>query len=600
MTANPDIFLEYYKRELSYLRRMGLEFSRTYPKIAGRLELEADGCPDPHIQRLIESFAFLTGRIQYNIESELSHISSALLGVLYPQFLNPMPSMSIAWFKPDMTHGGLTSGYLIPKNTPIFANSEQGDICRFRTAYPVVLFPVTVSYAGIESSDRFDFSAPAVLRIRLETQSVPFAALSDFNHLRFYINADRMTANTLYELLFCHPLKTAVLPGTARKPVFLPDNAIQRVGFAPDEDVLPYPPNAHSGYRLLHEFFTFPRKFFFFDINLGEQNFSPEDTHTDILILLNEIPKERLVIDHTTFCLGCTPIINLFPKTTEPVRLDQKLTEYPLIADIRREKTTEIHSIVSVSASSDAADTSTVFEPYFSFHHLNEQRGSQAFWHLIRRASDRKDLPGTHCFISFTDLNFTPADSPVQTAFAHTLCTNRRLAEQIPAGGLLQVEFAAPISQIIALNKPTLQIEPPLKGAALWRLISHLSLNHLSLTKGADSLKALREILMLYSFSEYTDTHQQVSGIQEMSCRNVVRRLGTEAWRGFCKGIEITLTFDERLYVGSGAFLLAAVLNHFFPLYASVNTFTQLKIQSRQREGIWKMWSPMIGDEMVF
>ena len=138
------------------------------------------------------------------------------------------------------------------------------------------------------------------------------------------------------------------------------------------------------------------------------------------------------------------------------------------------------------------------------------------------------------------------------------------------------------------------------------RLISHLSLNYLSLSNGEESLKALREILMLYSFSDHiytyqhqASTYQQISGIREMSCRKVVRRVGADAWKGFCRGIEVTLTFDERLYVGSSAFLLASVLNHFFPLYASVNSFTHLIIKSYQREGIWKKWPPTAGEQIV-
>ncbi|MDM8538916.1 type VI secretion system baseplate subunit TssF, partial [Desulfobacterales bacterium HSG17] len=588
----------------NYLRKMGAEFSRQYPKIAGRLELEVDGCPDPHIERMIESFAFLTGRVQYNIESELPQLSSSLLGVVYPQFINPTPSMSIARFEPDLAQGGLTSGYLIPKNTPLFTHTEQGEICRFRTCYPTTLWPVRVVYAGFESPDQFDFpdhgKVLSVLRIRLESTKGRLSKLTGFNSLRFYINSDLMISNLLYEMIFCNVFKTAVLKEKSRQPVFLPDNSLQPVGFGPKEDVLPYPPNAHSAYRLIHEYFTFSKKFLFFDVNLGTQIFKPDDTQFEILMFMEEMPKKRLVIDQDTFCIGCTPIINLFPKTSEPVRSSIKLAEYPLVADYQREKTSEIHSVLSVSASSDARDDSLTLEPYFSYNHLSEKRKQSAFYHIMRRNSNRHDLPGTQIYISFVDSNFKYIDPGISTIFAHTLCTNRRLAEQIPSGAVLHAEIPAPVSSIYSIGKPRPQIEPPLEGAAIWRLISHLSLNYLSLTQGKESLKALQEILMLYSFSEYTDMNQQITGIKEMSCKNVVRRMGDDAWRGFCRGIEITLTFDERLYVGNGAFLLASVLNHFFPLYASINTFTQLVIKSRQREGVWNVWPPMVGEDEVF
>ncbi|MDD2390884.1 MAG: type VI secretion system baseplate subunit TssF [Desulfobacterales bacterium] len=601
MRNNSDELLEFYKRELAYLRRMGAEFGEKYPKVAGRLELSAEPCPDPHIERLIESFAFLTARIQHHIESEFPQLSTALLGTLYPQFLNPIPSMTVARFEVDPAQGKLTSSHVIARHTPLFCQTEEGQACRFRTCYPVELWPVELTYAGFESTDQFDFIDTAadvalVLRLRIEAQGVSFKEL-EFSQLRLFLNGNRMLVNALYELLFCHVLRVAVLPEKAGHLIYLPEKTILPVGFAADEDVLPYPANAHTGYRLLHEYFTFPEKYHFFDLVHLDRNDS--ENYFDIFLFLDQMPRERLSINRNTFCQGCTPIINLFQKTTDPIRLDQRLSEYRLCADQRREKTTEIHSIRSVSESSDFRDDTRHLEPFFSFNHHTDKKGCQAFWYGRRKSTGRKDLPGTHMYISFTDIDFNPALPPATTVYADTLCTNRSLAEQLPAGTELQIEKAAPLSRISTLRKPTAQIDPPLQGASLWRLISHLSLNYLSLGNSDESLKALKEILRLYSFSDPADTYQQISGIRNMSCRNVTRRIGHDAWRGFCRGMEICLTFDERLYVGDSAFLMAAMLNRFFPLYASVNSFTQLKICSIQREGIWKIWPPMAGDQIV-
>lgn len=601
MRTNSEELLEYYKRELTYLRKMGTEFSEQYPKVAGRLELGIEQCPDPHIERLIESFALLTARIQHQIDSDFPQLSSALLGTLYPQFLSPIPSMTVARFEVDPAQGKFTSGHLIPKHTPLFAQTEQGQTCRFRTAYPVFLWPVAVGYAGFESTDKFDFldilpNVSLVLRLRIESLSGPLSELN-LSRLRFYLHGDPMLVNSLYEILFCNVHKIALLPEKSDSPIFLPDESILPVGFGVDEDVLPYPANAHMGYRLLHEYFTFPEKFFFFD--LDHLNVHASDMFFDILILIDKMPEGRLTIDENTFCLGCTPIVNLFYKTTDPIRLDERHGEYRINPDKRREKTTEIHSILSVSVSSDPRDDTNTIEPFFSFDHQMDKKGHKSFWHARRQNTGRLDLPGTEILLSFVDLDFNPRIPPSSTVFGHTLCTNRLLAEQLPAGAILQIERAAPLSYISTLSKPTPQIAPPMDGATLWRLISHLSLNYLSLGDTGESLKALREILTLYSFSDRASTYQQISGIREMSCKRVVRLVGQDAWRGFCRGIEISLVFDERLYVGSGAFLLAAVLNRFFPLYTSVNSFTRLIIKSYQREGIWKTWQPMAGEQIV-
>lgn len=601
MRIDNDELLEYYKRELTYLRRRGVDFARQYPKVAGRLELGLDQSPDPHIERLIESFALLTARIQYDLESEFPRLSAALLGTLYPQLTSPIPSMSIARFEVDPTQGKLTSGHVVGRHTPLYAQTRQGQTCRFRTCYPVELLPVAVSEAVFESTDKYDFldnmpQVALVLRLRISTLADPLGDLR-FDRLRFYLHGDRMLSNALYELLFNHVIHTALLAEAENRPRYLEPDAIQPVGFAPEEAVLPYPANAHPGYRLLQEYFTFPEKFLFFDVQQLADNGSGR--FFDILFLLDQMPAGRLTIDPSTFCLGCTPVINLFPKTTDPIRLDETQAEYRIHPDKRREKITEIHSVQTVSASSDRRDTTVVLEPYFSFNHLMAERDHRTFCLFRRQETGRRDLPGTEMFISFVDLDFNLDRPPVKTVYAHTLCTNRHLAEELPPGAILQIEQAAPLSVISILTKPTAQIDPPLEGGTLWRLISHLSLNYLSLSEDENGLKALREILRLYSFTDHSDVHQQIAGIRQMACRRVVRRIGTDAWRGFCKGIEVTLTFDERMYVGSNAFLLAAVLNRFFPLYASINTFTRLIIRSQQREGIWKKWEAMVGDQIV-
>lgn len=593
--------LDLYQAELSYLRRSGAAFAEMYPKVAGRLELGGDECPDPHVERLIEAFAFLTARIQHNLNEEFPEITTSLLDVLYPHYLCPVPATTVARMEVDPGQGKLTTGHRVPRHTPLFAQTRDGLHCRFRTCYPVTLWPVEVSHAGFESTDRYDFldglpGVATVLRIRIETLGGSLREL-DLKQLRFYLDGEMRTATTLHELLFAHAVRVAIVPEGADRGVFLPQPALRPVGFAADEEVLPYPPQSHPGYRLLQEYFTSPRKFLFFDADHLDAHRS--ERYFDLLVLLDRLPPERMVVDRRNFVLGCTPVVNLFRRTTEPIRLHHRTAEYRLLPDVRRERTTEIHSIQRVSLSSDRNDETGVVEPFYSFSHEVRGRGARAFWTARRRPTGRRDVPGTEMWLSLLDLDFRPAEPSTQTLYAHTLCTNRRLAEQLPDGALLQIEEAAPLHRIVALHPPTPQLDPALGGAAQWRLISHLSLNHLSLEGGRDGLKALREILRLYSAFGQASVHEQIMGIREMECRRVVRRTGTDAWRGFCRGTEVTLTFDEDAYAGTGAFLLASVLNHFFGLYASVNSFTQLVARSRQREGTWKRWEPRAGRQIV-
>jgi len=301
-----------------------------------------------------------------------------------------------------------------------------------------------------------------------------------------------------------------------------------------------------------------------------------------------------MVVNADTFSLGCTPVINLFSKVAEPVRVDQKQMEYRIMPDVHREKTTEIYSIDSVKSGDG-----TKYDPYFSYNHFSENEKRKAFWTSRVNETARADLSGTETYISFVDLDFKIQQPPDQVVTVRTLCTNRRLAEHIPVGAVFMIEEAAPLSSISLLTKPTPQITSDVGGSSLWKLISHLSLNHLSLTEGAESLKALKEILKLYNFSERNSINRQIIGINDMRCKKVVRRVGIEAWRGMCRGYEITLTFDDGYYVGSSAILLASVLNYFFALYVSLNSFSQVVIESIQKEGVWKKWPPMTGEKIV-
>lgn len=596
-----DDSLRYFNDEITYLRQMGRKFAHSHPKVAAHLELGHDQTADPHVERLIESFAFLTARIQRQIDSQFPEISSSLLGVLYPHLVNPVAPMAISRFEVDPDQGKLLDGFPIAKGMPLFAQTEDGLTCRFRTCYPVTLWPIEILDAAFLPPSQYRFldgnpNVASVLRIRLTASRGTLSDLSATS-LRFYLNADSTVVHALYTLLFEEEPSVALLPSDSVVPRYLPPGSIRPVGFAPDEDVIPYPGNAHPAYCLIQEYFLFPQKFLFFD--LAGLSFARMERNADILILLKNPPMRRLTVNRRTFLLGCTPIINLFPKTTEPIRLDQRQLSYRLIPDLRRERTTEIHSVLTVSASMNPAEERTRLAPFYGFHHTSDGEDHRAFWHMRRLSTGRSDLPGTDIFLSFLDLDFDPRLPPQQTVFAHTLCTNRSLARQISAGSSLQVEERVPLTHIICHTKPTSTVYPPMGGETVWKLISNLSLNYLSLANGPLGTRALREILQLYSFSHNSSTYRQIEGIRDLRSRQVVRRAGQEAWRGFTKGTEITLELDEDYFAGTGPFLLGAVLHHFFGLYASINSFTQLIVRGTHRDAEWKIWPPLAGTKRL-
>jgi type VI secretion system protein ImpG len=607
LRGSQDPFLNYYHRELTYLRHAGGLFAQKHPKIAHRLGLNWEESPDPHMERLLESFAFLTARLSQEIDDRIPQLASALLGVLYPQLVNPIPAMAIAHFQVDPTKGSLTTGYLLPKETPLFTNAEEGVACRFRTAYDVTLWPITITHVDFVPRDAYDIKgygpkAPWYLRLRLQSEENLLFSDLDLKNLTFHLNGDRFLTFEMYSAIFAQNNPHALISKDQKTAEPLASPSIKSVGFDENHLILPHPGHAHPAYQLVQEYFHFPEKYLFFSVdNISTTNATNE---IDLLIAIED-PEvvNKIKLHPRNFLLGCTPMVNLFRRTTDPIRLDHRNTEYRLTPDQRRERTTEIYSFNKIMATVETLPDPIELQPYFSFSHkagqlrVNDQQNS--YWIARRAPSLQKDIPGTEMFLTFVDLDFNPNLPAVQTIYGETLCTNRYLADQMMTGTLMQIEDRAPVAQIVCLNKPVSQVHSPTDGETLWRLISHLSVNHLSLTEGESSLNALKEMLRLYAGPESIYRHGEINALEELSCRPITRRVGDQAWRGFIPGVEVTLTMNEHELAGSSIFLMSSVLRHFFALQVSINSFVEVVLNSTRRQGEWMRWQPLPGEQIL-
>lgn len=601
-----DELLSYYERELSFIRQMAAEFAAKYPKIASRLVLESDQSEDPHVERLIQAFAFLAARIHHKIDDEYPEITESLLNVLYPHYLCPIPSMSIVQFVMDPDQGKLTSGFRIDKDANLYSQPVDGAPCRFRTCYPVTLWPVEITDAGLSSLDGIrDVPKPAksVLRLQIRTTGgLKFPEL-ELASLRFFLHGESPLVHGIYEAILNDPCEVQIrLPEAKdRRPIVIPKQSLQPVGFAPGEGILPYGPRSFLGYRLIQEYFAFPEKYLFFDLlGLDRSRDAESKDRIEVLIFLNYTPRFEQRVTKDTFRLGCSPAVNLFDQIAEPIRLNHAQTEYRVIADLRRQNTTEVYSVNSIVSTSPDLEQAQEFQPFYSVKHAGVQEQSHAFWFATRRPSQRKGDNGTEVYVSFVDPNFRPTRPAVDTLTLHTTCTNRDLPGKLPFGGEqgdFEFEGAAPLRRIRCLRKPTETLRPPLRRGTQWRFISHLTLNYLSLCEGGRA--ALQEILKLYDLADSTVTRQQISGITDVSSRQIIGRPSSMPWNGYCRGLEITVNFDEQKFVGSGVFLFASVLEKFFGLYTSLNSFTQLVAKTQQREQPLRQWPPRAGEQIL-
>jgi type VI secretion system protein ImpG len=613
-----DELLEYYERELSFLRQLGAEFAEKYPKIASRLQLEPDRCEDPHVERMIEAAAFLASRVHLKIDDEFPEVTESLLNVLYPNFLAPVPSLSIIQFALDPERANLQTGQTIPRGAMLYSNPVDGSPCRFRTRYPVTLWPLELS------SVRFELPAPgssvpattrSVLRLELNTfGGMPFSDIREkaldapdraLDRLRFYLQGDAKVVQGLYELLFTAVTHVAVRPAGGDVAGFLlPGAALKPVGFDEDESMLGDARRSFAGYRLVQEYFAFPEKFLFFDITGLERAASAGfGSRVELLLYLDREFSMEKGVQTSTFRMNCTPVANVFEQACEPIRVSQVQSEYRVIPDVGRQSAMEVISVDHVESVQPDRERATVYQPFYSIRHARPREEGEIFWHATRRTSERQDDEGTEVYLTFVDLSFRHRIPEADTVMVRATCSNRDLPGRLPFGasdGELHLEGAGVFSSIRVLRKPSPSLRLPLRRGAHWRLISHLSLNYLSLVENGKAAgpEALQEILKLYDFADSSATRQQIQGISSVLAKRVLRPIGT-GHAGFVRGVEVTVDFDEQQFIGSGVFLFASVLERFLGLYASVNSFSQMVARSRQREGVLKRWPARAGEQIV-
>ena len=606
--------LSYYNRELSYVRRLGAAFAAEHPKIAGRLQLGPDSAEDPHVERLIEAFAFLNARIRSKLDDDFPELSDAMLGVLYPHYQAPIPSMAIVQMVLDRGQGQLTAGYAVPSGAAVETEPIDGDPCRFRTCYPVTLWPIEIVSAELRGRP---FAAPQVaslsrsaavlhLRLRCLAPEGTFAKLS-LDRLRFFLKGQPQHIFPLYESIFNDVLGVALARSPSdREPVVLGPQCLRPVGFDRDEGLLPYSARSLLGYRLLTEYFSFPQKFLFVDLaELDGRTLAGLGNTCEVFLYLSRSTtdlEQNVAAD--TFQLGCTPVVNLYRQAAEPIQLSHMQSEYRVAPDARRPLAAEVFSVDRVTATSPNNEVCE-YQPLFSAKHAAEAAQQQTFWLATRRASEnaaRRGDSGAEVFLSLLDLGFSPAAPADWTLTVETTCLNRDLPHRLPFGGgqpHLHLAAGGPIARVECLTRPTPTLRPARHRGAVWRLISHLALNHLSLADNEEGAQGLREILKLYDFNDSAQTRAMIDGVLNVRCRRVVGRVGGALRDGFCRGIEVNVHFDEERFAGSGVFLFANVLERFLGLYCSINSFSRFVATTSKREGELRRWPPRAGETVL-
>lgn len=619
--------LDYYNRELRFMREMGGEFAAEFPKVAARLGLESFECADPYVERLLEGFAFLAARVQLKIDAEFPSFTQHFLEMVYPHYLAPTPSMAVVEVQPDLNEGRLAEGFDIPRGTVLRGTlgSQAQTPCEYRTAHPVRLWPMVVGEA-----EYFNHRGPvarpdlgilqrskAGIRLRLRTTAgLTFDQLSPDDPERFRLvlfpqGADQLPFD-LYARLLGDVIGVLVQPTARPLPWIetLPASAVRPLGFDDEEALLPYSPVSFQGYRNIHEYFAFPQRYLFVAIDgLGPVLRRISAPEVDIILLLGQAaPALERILDTANFTLHCTPAINLFPKRFDRIHLGSADPEHHLIPDRTRPMDFEVYRVDSVTGYGTSLSDARTFHPFYTPVNQLDAEDKPAYYsvhRLPRRLSSRQrqrgprsSYVGSEVFLNLVDAGAAPWSTELRQLAVTGLCSNRDLPLHLPVGvgkTDFTLESGAPVRSLRIRAGPTPPRPSHAQGDTAWRLISHLSLNYLSIadTDGGDGAAALRNLLGLYCDLTDSDQRKQLEGLRRVSSRPIVRRLPGVRPVAYGRGLEIGLECDEAAFTGTGAYLLGAVLARFFARYCTLNSFTETLLTSG-REEIMR-WPAIIG-----
>ncbi|MFD3190508.1 type VI secretion system baseplate subunit TssF [Sedimentitalea sp. HM32M-2] len=615
--------MKHYESELIYLRDMGAEFAQAYPKIAARLGMEGVEVLDPYVERLLEGVAFLSARVQLELELQYPNFTSNLLEIIYPHYLAPTPSMMIASFEPDITNSGVKSGYVLPRHTSLRSRRMEGEQtpCEFRTSADLTLWPVEVVEAEyidgrgelVAAGVAGQHEARAGIRLRLRrSDDEPMADLS-LDKLSVYLDSRGGNSWALLELL-CTQVSGLCGRSTDRRADWaqpLADGAVLHRGFEQDEALLPPQRRAFDGYRLLQEYFAMPERFLFVELQgLRPALARAKGPDVDIYILLKENRSEVApMVVPEAFTLNAVPAINLFPKRCDRVHVTARDTEQHIVPSRTAGMDFEIYELQNVVGISGAGADDVVFRPFYSTTDFTAAGETHPAYYTVnrrmRQRSEKERLRGvrtsylgSEVYVTLVDRAQTPYAAGLDQLAVQALCSNRDLPMLLATGDadVFRMPEGGPVKSIRLPVSPTRPHPTLAQGDTAWRLISHLSLNYLSIAGSGrgDSAEALRELVGLYAPLGDRVTEKQLEGIVSVATRPIVRRMSDEVLSTAVRGVEITVGFDESFFEGTSVYVLGAVFERFFRRYATINSFTETVLKTQKRGEIAR-WRPEAG-----
>ncbi|MCB9893607.1 MAG: type VI secretion system baseplate subunit TssF [Planctomycetes bacterium] len=581
------MFNKYYQDELVFLRDMGREFSAANPEAARFL---AEPGSDPDVERMLEGFAFLTAKLRQKLDDELPEFTHSLAEMFWPHYLRPIPSTTIIQF--EHTNKETADLKQLAAGIEIDSAPVDGTRCRFRTTSGFDLLPLQLTDVQLRRE------APARLRLRLAAPQKLGLGKAGLKSIRLHLSGESAVTRSLYVALLRHVRRVVIRKGDGAdgsESYELPASAIRPVGLDDSESLLGGPGPSFPGFRLLQEYFTAPAKFMFIDLDRLDGTAAFGGEHQFVVDFeFSRLPENMPPVSKANLQLNCVPAVNLFKHDADPVRLERGRTEYAVRPAGDDPRHFEVHSIDRVYGLEVGSAQEREYSPQFKLARTG--RRNELFYHARRREAVAGT--GSEMMITFLDPEDPDARPNVETVTIDLTCTNGHLPSRLDAGDISVKTGNAPIfAKYRNITRPTPTVPPPLNDDLHWRLISHLSLNYMSLL----SVDALRSVIGLYNFRARIDrqTEQAHSRLLE-GIRGVKGAPTSILVDGVpVRGLDVEVTVDEDLLNGEGeTFLFGTILNEFFTQYVSLNSFSRLNVKGAKRGEVFA-WLARIGKRAI-
>jgi len=566
---------DYVQRELLALRELGREAMERNPALEPFF-----GTPgrDPDVERLLEGFAFLVGRLRQKLDDELPEITHGLFSTLWPNYLRPVPAASIIQYQVTDNATGAT---FIPRGTLVDSVVVDGFPCRFQTVYDTEVLPLRVEDLRI-----LERNGTATLAVRFSVTKGSLRSLS-FSSLRVFFSGEEVISHTLYLNLTrrLKEIRFVVKDSEQREHVaaVLPPSCVRPLGFREDEGLYPYPKETALGYRILQEYFCYPEKFLFVEIAGLKQGLTQETLtrfgdakEFELHFVLPALPEHYESFQASNWNLCCTPVVNIFPFATKQKRLTKGQSWYKIIPNANYPDALAVYSVEEVNLWGKEGKGNALYENVNPFEHMIHNKGKIRCRVDIRPTLDRKNME--------TVIQVDGLDHAGLTIRLQLLCTNGTWPKRLGVGDICVPtgsggKVSVPFKNILPITAPH---PPPCDEDTLWKVLSNMRLNYIPLIDVA----AFRAMIATYAFRAVTD---RVEARRVNKLLHSIRAIASPSTDRLFDGIprrgaRTTITMDQSFFSCEGAMVLfASVLNEFLSMYATVNSFHQLIVREASR-----------------